>query len=69
MGLLADLGKIPRTKGHLWTKGMRVSLMINNLFDTHQKVQDSTGATPTGFEPGYVDPLGRVMTLSVRKTF
>jgi hypothetical protein len=69
MGLLADLGKMPRTKGQPWAKGMRVSLTINNLFDTHQKVQDSTGATPTGFEPGYVDPLGRVVTLNLRKAF
>ena len=69
MGLLADLGKMPGTKRHPWAKGLRVSLAINNLLDTHQKVRDSTGATPTGFEPGYVDPLGRVLTLSVRKTF
>lgn len=69
MGLLADLGKIPRTKGLPWAKGMRVSLMVNNLFDTHQKVKDSTGATPTGFEPGYVDPLGRVVTLNIREAF
>jgi hypothetical protein len=69
MGLLADLGKMPGTKGHPWAKGMRLSLVITNLFDTHQKVQDSSGATPTGFEPGYVDPLGRVATLSVRKVF
>jgi hypothetical protein len=69
MGLLADLGKMPGTKGHRWTKGVRVSLLIANLFDTHQKVRDSSGATPTGFEPGYVDPLGRVATLSVRKAF
>ena len=69
MVLLADLGKMPGTKGHPWAKGMRVSLAIANLFDTHQKVRDSTGATPTGFEPGYVDPLGRVVTLSVRKAF
>jgi iron complex outermembrane recepter protein len=69
MGLLADLGKMPATKSHSWAQGMRVSLAINNLLNTHQKVRDSTGATPTGFEPGYVDPLGRLLTLSVRKTF
>jgi outer membrane receptor protein involved in Fe transport len=60
---------MPGSKGHPWAKGLRVSLAINNLLDTHQKVRDSTGVTPTGFEPGYVDPLGRVLTLSVRKTF
>ncbi len=69
MVLLADLGKMQGTKRHAWAKGIRISLAINNLLDTHQKVQDSAGATPTGFEPGYVDPLGRVVTLSVRKAF
>jgi hypothetical protein len=38
-------------------------------FVEDEKVQDSTGATPTGFEHGYVDPLGRLVTLSVRKAF
>ena len=69
LGLLADLGKISGTKNHPWAKGMRISLGVNNLLNTHEKVRDSAGITPTGFEPGYVDPLGRVVTLTVRKTF
>jgi hypothetical protein len=32
-------------------------------------VHDAEGATPTAFEPGYLDPPGRVMALTVRKVF
>lgn len=67
--LLADLAKMPGSRGHAWAKGMRVTLLTANLFDTHLRVRDAAGATPTGFEPGYVDGLGRVVTLSVRKAF
>lgn len=30
-------------------------------------VRDADGATPTAFEPGYLDPPGRVLALTVRK--
>jgi hypothetical protein len=56
--VFADLGR-----------GMRVNLGVTNLLDTRQSVHDSTGATPVGFQPGYLDPLGRVVTLSLRKVF
>ena len=69
LALMSDLGKMPGTKSHPWAKGLRISLSVNNLLDTHEKVRDSTGVTPIGFEPGYVDPLGRVVTLTVLKAF
>jgi hypothetical protein len=65
----ADLGQLSGSQGHAWSRGMRVSFLITNLFDTHQKVRDAMGATPAGFEPGYVDPLGRMLTLRIRKVF
>jgi hypothetical protein len=67
--LFTNLEEIPSTKQHTWAKGLRIFLSATNLFDTHQTVRDATGATPVGFEPGYVDPLGRVVSLSVRKAF
>ncbi len=51
--LFANLEEAPLTMQHSWAKGLRVYL----------------GATPVGFEPGYIDPLGRVVTVSVRKVF
>ena len=48
---------------------MRVSLAIDNLFDARQQVRDRLGATPFSYQPGYLDPLGRSVRLSVRKLF
>jgi hypothetical protein len=53
----------------LTTTGLRVDLLATNILNAHQKVQDATGATPVGFEPGYIDPLGRVVMLAIRKAF
>jgi hypothetical protein len=67
--LFASLGDFPLTKQHPWAKGLRVDLLATNILNAHQKVQDATGATPVGFEPGYIDPLGRVVMLAIRKAF
>jgi hypothetical protein len=67
--LFTNLEEVPFTMQHSWAKGLRLYLSATNLLDSHQKVRDTTGATPVGFEPGYVDPLGRVVSLSVRKAF
>lgn len=52
-----------------WLQGMRVSIGINNLFDSRPEVRDETGATPLSYQPAYLDPLGRVVSFSVRKAF
>jgi len=67
--VFADLEHIPATREHGWAKGARMSLAVTNLFDQRQTVRDSYGATPVAFEPGYLDPLGRVIALTVRKVF
>ncbi len=67
--LFTFLSDLPLTTQHPWAKGLRIDLGVTNVLNAHQKVHDATGATPVGFEPGYVDPLGRVVTLSVRKVF
>jgi hypothetical protein len=67
--LFADLARLPSTSAHAWAHGGRVYLGVTNLFDRRQSVHDATGATPIAFEPGYLDPPGRVITLSARKVF
>jgi iron complex outermembrane receptor protein len=42
---------------------------VTNLFDARQTVHDGFGATPTAYLPGYMNPAGRVIELSVRKLF
>jgi hypothetical protein len=64
-----DLGHLPWTRGAPWLQGARASVAVTNLFDRRQTVHDADGATPTAFEPGFLDPLGRVLALTVRKVF
>jgi hypothetical protein len=67
--LFADLSRLPATHDQQWAHGMRVAFQVLNLFDRRQSVQDSTGATPLAFAPGYLDPVGRTVWLTVRKAF
>ena len=52
-----------------WAKGMRVSFGIENLFNKRQTVTDDSGATPLAYQKGYLDPMGRTVSLSIRKIF
>ncbi|MGE4431969.1 MAG: TonB-dependent receptor [Sphingobium sp.] len=52
-----------------WAKGMRVSLNVENLFNQRQTVTDESGATPLAYQKAYLDPVGRTISLSIRKTF
>ena len=52
-----------------WLKGTRVSLGVNNLFDSRPRVRDDLGSTPLSYQPAYLDPLGRLVNFSLRKVF
>ncbi len=66
--LFANIGQLPwAIKSAPWLRGTRISLGVNNLFDACQRVTDSTGATPLIYQPGYLDPFGRTVRISVRK--
>jgi outer membrane receptor protein involved in Fe transport len=67
--VFADLERVRLTRNHEWSKGARISLAVINLFDRRQTVRDATGATPAAFEPGFLDPPGRTVALTVRKVF
>ena len=54
---------------HPWLIGTRVSLSVTNLLDARERVRDATGVTPVSYQPAYLDPVGRVVRLSVRKLF
>jgi hypothetical protein len=64
-----DLGHLPWTRSAAWAQGARASLGVTNLFDRRQMVHDADGDTPTAFEPGFLDPLGRELAFTVRKVF
>jgi hypothetical protein len=56
-------------KKNPWAAGMRVTLGVNNILDTRQRVRDANGGTPISYQPDYLDPMGRTIRLSVRKVF
>jgi iron complex outermembrane recepter protein len=66
--LFANLGQMPSIlRSAPWLRGTRVTLAVNNLFDSRQRVTDGTGVTPLAYQPGYLDPLGRTIRISIRK--
>lgn len=52
-----------------WLRGTRATIGVANLFNTRPRVRDDAGLTPLSYQPDYLDPLGRVVTLSLRKVF
>ena len=48
-------------------KGTRLNLGIQNLFDTRTEVTSSTGTVPLNYQPDFLDPTGRVFSISLRK--
>jgi hypothetical protein len=50
-----------------WLRGTRASIGISNLFNTRPAVRDGAGGTPLSYQPAYLDPLGRVLSFSLRK--
>ncbi|HYJ29842.1 MAG TPA: TonB-dependent receptor [Allosphingosinicella sp.] len=68
--LFADLGaRRDWVREVPFLRGMRVTLAIDNLFDSRIDVRDSTGATPLSYQDDYLDPLGRSVRISLRKLF
>lgn len=56
--------------GHVpFLKGARMSLKVNNLFDSRQRVTDASGMVPLSYQPDYLDPKGRVVGAEFRKMF
>jgi hypothetical protein len=68
--LFANLGQQQKLVRDIpFLRGSRVTLAIDNLFDSRPGVRDATGVTPLSYQPFYLDPLGRSVRLSFRKMF
>lgn len=50
-----------------WLKGSRVNFGVQNLFDSRPEVSTSAGDLPLTYQSDYLDPQGRVISLSFRK--
>lgn len=57
------------TSAPQWLRGTQATLEVNNLFDSLPEVRDSAGSTPLSYQPAYLDPFGRTVTFSLRKTY
>jgi hypothetical protein len=51
------------------TRGTRLSLTFDNLFNAREAVGDGTGLTPLAYQPAYRDALGRTIEVEVRRRF
>ncbi|PKB25727.1 hypothetical protein B0I00_0933 [Novosphingobium kunmingense] len=70
VNMFADLGRMASvTKAVPFLKGSRVGLQVENVFDARQRVTDASGAVPLSYQPDYLDPRGRVISLTFRKLF
>jgi iron complex outermembrane recepter protein len=61
---LGDLFPAPRL-----LKGVRLTLLIENLIDAKQRVRDENGVTPLRYQAYLLNPTGRMVGLSMRRTF
>lgn len=70
LALFANISeRLGRARTPDWLRGTRVSLNVTNLLNDRVEVRDGAGVTPLAFQPAYLNPLGRTVALSLRKTF
>ncbi|GAA4758392.1 hypothetical protein GCM10023264_28380 [Sphingomonas daechungensis] len=68
--LFANLGeRFDLVSKHPWLRGSSLRLEVNNIFDSKPRVRDSAGGVPFNYQPDLLDPLGRTITISIRKLF
>lgn len=68
LNLFVDLGAQTRwVEKYPWLTGTRLQVGVRNLFDSRTEVTSSAGDTPLNYQPDYLDPEGRSISLSLRK--
>ena len=68
--LFANLGdNLSLLAKHPWLRGASVRLEATNIFNQRQNVRDQFGAVPLGYQQDLIDPLGRTISISIRKLF
>jgi hypothetical protein len=67
LSAFANLGTV--FPGTPLVEGVRVTLAVENMLDSKQRVRDEAGVTPLRYQPYLINALGRTVSLSLRKTF
>lgn len=65
---LSAFYEVPRDTRTRWLAGTRVTLAADNLFYSRPVVKDGNGLTPQAYQADYLDPLGRTVKLTFRKS-
>lgn len=68
--LFANLGeRFDLVSKHPWLRGTSLRLEVRNLLDSKPRVRNFAGDVPISYQPDLLDPLGRTISISVRKLF
>ncbi len=68
--LFANLGQQGKLdKAAPFFKNARVSLEIENVFNSRQRITDANGVVPSNYQPDLIDPRGRMIGIEFRKQF
>jgi hypothetical protein len=68
--LYLEPGRLARaSQPSAWMKNLKFSLDVRNLFDGYRRVTLSDGSVPPGYGRDEIDPLGRTVQFSIRKSF
>ena len=68
--MFANLGeRLDLVSKHPWFRGTSVRFEVNNLFNAKPEVRNSSGSVPFSYQPDLLDPLGRTVSISIRKLF
>ena len=68
--LFADLGQREKLVAAVpFLKGTRLSLRLDNVFDSRRTVTDADGNVPLRYQPFLIDPRGRFVEFEIRKMF
>ena len=66
--LFLNLGEVFE-KEDGWMDGLRLSFVVDNVFDSRRSVTDENGDVPVAFEELRLDPTGRYYGIDIRKAF
>lgn len=68
--LFANLGQQQAlARAHPWLEGIKLTVAVDNFFNSRPRVTNVLGATPYLYQSTVLDPLGRIIRFSIRKTF
>ncbi len=68
--LFANVGqRFDLVAKHPWLRGSSLRFEVSNIFNSRPKVHDALGNVPLGYQPDLLDPLGRTISITIRKLF